>query len=893
MAGVHRVHIRHADGDWSAIETDERNATKATFELPETLLRNEGFLQVSPFVEDLVSSLVFVVGDPGLPSSGTGLSVLSVDPQELGPGGRLLTVTGAGFEEGVSAVLGRGEVSVPLPTDVWADDTLGVELPPAFLGRGEDLSLSVVSEDRQQRSALLAVRSTESLEGSNPAAILAPGERSIIGVGGPIIWDGGDNQELTLALVGPAEATETVLFQLGERELAAQALSVGSTTTQGGESISLFETQIPPGLTKWQPPTLRFRAHPGLRIQTAGTALLGALPQVNVPLGARIAFRPYKGGLDDPNIYLVPETDAAPYDCSAAAATVPSTRPTRYPGLVNLFRYTPVSGTKFNLPTPISPKANPFTGEDVPLMHRERDGCTADPNVLRLRGDRLSTKDPGTGEVNETVVIQAEYTEPLTGRVLRGSLKVFVGESVLNHQIDPSGTKKATLTAAATGRLDRLVLAAAGESGVPPQFLKGQAYHESGFDGMAFRYEPMTIDFEAASGNVPPTSGVLERDNTVWGPYIRRHLLEGSLVLPQPASSPAKCIVLAGPNSNPPDTIAGCTGPIHRVDLGALPARKDGYGPIPTLSADVAVHEYSGPPIRGKYTLNHDIVGTRYSAPDPDGKVVVTSLTRTEPRRKWTVAEGVIDGAKADPDEFQFIYPSNEVFLHKPLAEGEWIKLVYHEVETDELTADGACAVEPSTFDGRTNDDPPKLQFARGSIANWLTTNMIAKGGRYLNGTVSESNIEFYVDWYGVRTPKANRRRGPMDSRLKAATAQFVAAGSYGLLHATIRDWMWNSTKNTALNKAFSLDSKCLPALSSDDEAALRLGVASHSYHRKANRTKVPDPCSAVDGCTQQEWAQYWTDVIRYFNSGQPVYNRGKDGVSVPVRHGLRLYDAQ
>ena len=69
-----------------------------------------------------------------------------------------------------------------------------------------------------------------------------------------------------------------------------------------------------------------------------------------------------------------------------------------------------------------------------------------------------------------------------------------------------------------------------------------------------------------------------------------------------------------------------------------------------------------------------------------------------------------------------------------------------------------------------------------------MDQNMRTEGGKFLNGTRAEEHVAFYnqKNVSPSSTDLRKRRRGVMDSRFKMATAQFVAAGSYGVLHATL-----------------------------------------------------------------------------------------------------------
>ena len=151
-----------------------------------------------------------------------------------------------------------------------------------------------------------------------------------------------------------------------------------------------------------------------------------------------------------------------------------------------------------------------------------------------------------------------------------------------------------------------------------------------------------------------------------------------------------------------------------------------------------------------------------------------------------------------------------------------------------------------------------------------------------------------------------------LDRRFDIATAQYVMAGSFGLAHATILDWLHGPAGNPenpkahVLNKAFDLKTRCLPALMTGpnrlQEAAM-LAAASHSY----SATLVP--FNRTNTWDQLNWAQYWSTVFKGYNPGdrkyctervtktnpktkrQMVICDAQDGLSVIIQKGLTNYD--
>jgi hypothetical protein len=246
-------------------------------------------------------------------------------------------------------------------------------------------------------------------------------------------------------------------------------------------------------------------------------------------------------------------------------------------------------------------------------------------------------------------------------------------------------------------------------------------------------------------------------------------------------------------------------------------------------------------------------------------------------------------------NEFVLNYSTNKVTLGRVLASGERLRLDYSVIQPESIADDGECSkppkgLDPLFFDRK--DKEGKLTFVRGeSIETYLTRNLPAAGGRYLvTGTKSEGHIEFEID---TSAPAGSKRREIMDRRLSAATAQFIAAGSFGLLHTTIRPWLGGSA--AILNNAFNLNDRCLtdlsnPANPNREFDAMYLGTA---FHTRTLGAPLAAPCTGR--CNQITWARQWAKVIEAYNANDktdayPVRSTGINGV---VEKGMKDFYAR
>jgi hypothetical protein len=153
------------------------------------------------------------------------------------------------------------------------------------------------------------------------------------------------------------------------------------------------------------------------------------------------------------------------------------------------------------------------------------------------------------------------------------------------------------------------------------------------------------------------------------------------------------------------------------------------------------------------------------------------------------------------------------------------------------------------------------------------------------------------------------------DRRFNGATAQFLAAGSFGLLHITLGEWHWYKAKTDYLNRVSDLrgNGRCLqelrppsvtlppddPAVRSVNKETLGLGIAIHHFNRfySVQGGPIVYQC-ASDPCDQMDWQRRWSRIVNKYNTGGKGYtlNVAKDpaasgGVNGIVRNAVSKYD--
>jgi hypothetical protein len=189
------------------------------------------------------------------------------------------------------------------------------------------------------------------------------------------------------------------------------------------------------------------------------------------------------------------------------------------------------------------------------------------------------------------------------------------------------------------------------------------------------------------------------------------------------------------------------------------------------------------------------------------------------------------------------------------------------------------------------------------TLETWFTDNLRTNpSGGFLANRTGEEFVKFVN-----RTP-AGQSDGLADSRFSMATPQYLAAGSYGALHATLKDWGWPD-KVPYLDQVFPLLSRCLHQLRPPDnndpletkkanQESLVLGVISHGW---AEQRKVRSaPCQpgkincfecSVRQCDQIDWQRRWSKIMAWYSTGGRGYRLGPDEISDIVHSGTVNYD--
>jgi hypothetical protein len=904
--------------EWTAAKVVSGDQQSISIQLPPEVLTEEGFLLIAP-VADPERGLAFVVFDAAAPAAGSSLDIrlTAVLPGELGTPGTSLHVEGSGFVDGVVAVVGRGgRMAQRLETVVEDATSLDVALPPEYLGSADDLILAVLSPDGSSLSNGLPMRSpVREVDNTVPLGV-DPGEVAITGVGGSLVWNK-PGQELTIEGVGLTPGME-ILLTAGDNTvpLFAQAAGSQATTTMRTAQASTQATTarvkvlIPDTHTKWP----LFCLELGLDFLSTTTTpipmaarCIGAQWPALVPVGGRRKFVAYAG--NDDQVYIFPEDDpevgeaTEPIPCQGRVVTKPtSVASARATGGQRLSPLLPEDIVfEFSVPSIDHPFGDPTQLDRIPLVEREYNRCDPEnPNVLYLRGVRPNA--PGEEfEITARPVARPPLLAPREGR-----LKVVVGLGQLSGASPVSA------------KLDKKINQAGGATGVPPQLLKGQASVETELNADLYRYEPMTIDFMDLGSEV-----AAQRND----PYYRRHLLPGTAVA---TYGQRQCVALRGPEA-PADPEPGCT---------PVDATQAHVGPVSFADPSVRVRGRVGLPIVNKQfnpgwrqpPISADRVYTI------QGVTQIANPTRIEPRfhsdaqpePPVTPVNDKQFNRGPQNNEYQVDFMNNTVRLGQPLARGEWIRLRYERMFEQTV---GPAAGDPADagrcgldFDVTTLTEKTQkyngptgqkrgLNFApNDSIGSFLRRNAsdqgrfaqqggINPGGgpvfRWLNGTDSEQRIEFARDDSGARTSTV------IDPRFEMATAQFIAAGSFGLYQATLKDWDNIDHRAEILNRVFDLNNRCLFELMTNTgsryrEASLLAG-ARHSWARKQKRVQYT--CDTPGRCDQVDWAKRWSKILWLYNTANEKYDfikRDSKGKPIgtklfnkPVERGVEDFDVR
>jgi hypothetical protein len=876
VGGLRTVFLRHAAGatpseieddnpaEWLTAQVTSAGPTWISFDMPSAILAKDGFVHVAP-IPAPEEAVAFAVSIPDLPAVGSAphMPLIAVEPADITRPGASLRMTGAGFHHGVTVVLGRaGRVAMRLDTYIEDENTLEVFAPSEYLGAADDLYVAVLAADGAGLSDSKPVASRIVHDPSSVPEGVDPTQPAILSMRGPVIWNA-NAQELTLEGVAIADGAQIALTSDGR---TFYQVATGAAPGLGGvNQVATVKVKVPDALTDWPDYCVSLE----LDVPTIATQVrcLGVQRPAQIPIGGRRKFVTYAG--PDERLYILhepdPESRVAPGQCaprpkpssspspSSSPVTGPRSLPAAAPAQVTFSVTIPDIQHPFSDPTyPLDP---------LPLFEREYNRCDPDnPDVLYLRGIRFN--QPG-----ERVQVRASFTDPTSGRRKTGVLHVEVAPAELgtNGNLRPERRVPADFDAAFND--------AAGRAGVPPQFLKAQSFIETRNNPEKFRYEPATIDFNAISSDVAGS-----RTNT----YVKRHLLAGTAVA-APTQPVRPCVALLGPGA-PEDPAPQVCIPID--------GRQAHQNPVSFTGAAVRVRGRVELPIAaGKFNPNWRRPPITATIVDPSGG---PTLDRVEPSF-YSLAETQRNSPRTG--EYQLDFLRNTILLGQPLGQGQWLRLEY-EVLQGEAVQGGSCglAFNVTTLTGKTdmpNRDPVTRQgiaftFQPGdSIAGWLARNLNdQRGYNWLNGTDSEKRIEFAVDASGRRTPNV------LDRRFELATAQFVAAGSWGLFHATILDWL-DTDKAAVLNQAFNLNDRCLTELMTNRQTRLRtaseLVAASHSW--AVRQVGVP-ACDAPGRCDQVDWARRWARVTNRYNTRDARYKL-TGGFNDVVRDGVSLYDAR
>ena len=420
---------------------------------------------------------------------------------------------------------------------------------------------------------------------------------------------------------------------------------------------------------------------------------------------------------------------------------------------------------------------------------------------------------------------------------------------------------------------------------MPPQLLLGQARVETTLNPERFRYEPVTIDFVDIGGDA-----ATRRNDT----YILRHILAGSAVN---AATQPRCAVILGPGVNlTPQQIGDCT-PIQGANAHVAPG---------VLLADAATTRIQGrvgrpgvqvggqcqyrPGYRNApINVTRNFTAPPVPAPLPLVRVEQPYFSDLSGPQRIQVRAG----------QYQVNFLTNTFRLGAPLQQGEWLTVAYQALQPDPVsTAANTCSQMPpvSFLNGRTQE-PNRRHFTflpGDTISAWVTRNALDQNPGHpegalgwFNGTCSERCLEYPLDDSGRRNPVL------LDRRFELATAQFWAAGSFGMWQATLKDWDQGSHKDVILNKVFDIGGtspeNCLPELFTQRllwrvREGAALASASHSFWLP----QYPRNCTQ---CDQVDWARRWSNIIRRYNLGGNGYPAS--GQVEAVTRGVEDYDAR
>jgi hypothetical protein len=886
LSAVTQVFVAGVGGEWASYETTSSTDTTVQFRLPASMLFQEGFLRVSPFAGDQTASVTFLVADPTIPPTGTasGIILTSAEPEELEPGGPV-TISGSGFVDGMAVVLGRNNRGVALSTTTISSGLIQAQLPEGYLGRANDLYVAVLASDGAELSATLPVESVMTEQAVQYGRFVPEGETIVTGVSGSVVWNGGPNQRIILEGVGLQPGMQ-VEITAGNRTYfatttAEESFAASALASEGTTRVSF---QLEEEVSRW-PSYIVSLLPEGLReLFTGPPRRVDPVPPVFIRLGARVKLEAFYMDGDDSNLYIVPRPDpAGGHPTCEGQSFEPALDLAFYPWSRGK-RLTKIDITQANFSVVQRTMENPFppfTGRrPIPLLQREGNRCDPEQEeAFYLRALRWMEDD-------EKAWITAGAQDPRSQNPLRGRLDVVV---LIPSLGDPGGGSE----------LEADIIKVAGETGFPPQILKSQVEQESEFNPFKYRYEAISIDFGRIGGD-----GAAARANRANEIYYRRHMIPGSAILSERGD--VQCKIFAYPGTNVPanesqgcDVVHSEAIELENQDVPIL--TREGHPPSTATGPTAVRTELPPDEIGPPWVLDLDRIDppiwSRHAIPQPRAR-------HHEP---------------LDVNEFIFDPTDNSVTLGRPLVTNSWVKIHYRTVRTEEIVAGGelgecpqAHPLDIASLTGHAH--PESLNFQPGDrIGSYLERNKNTPnltGGLWLVPGTGEEYVEFVMN-SGTRATT-----GVMDSRIAKATAQFLAAGSFGLLQMTLQEWFWGDEKTNFLNQLFDLreGQRCLQELRPSpppdsnppevvrriNREALRLGVAVHAFNASVDRSVADYECS-FHPCDQIDWQRRWALIINRYNSNGKGYtfSRRRDpritvnGLNFIVERAIRDYDAR
>jgi hypothetical protein len=212
-------------------------------------------------------------------------------------------------------------------------------------------------------------------------------------------------------------------------------------------------------------------------------------------------------------------------------------------------------------------------------------------------------------------------------------------------------------------------------------------------------------------------------------------------------------------------------------------------------------------------------------------------------------------------------YVTGVVHLYQPLRDDETLAVAYEEVSTESRAAGAFAAPSSADFDlSRPGTYPSGLLFSvNDTIASYLRLNLqtqVAKGrplGNYF-GNDSERFTEFNA-----------QTNTPIDTRLSAATAQFLASSSYGPLQLTLLPWT-QAARRSVFDRVLKVEDVPLYTLASGRKADWETGVTLGALFHETTLARVNATCTP---CDTERWSLMWSGVFAEYNPPDSKYSIG------------------